>query len=172
MGCDAILTCNSFDDDWLKPKLGRLLWGYPHIFDIVSSGYADVRGRNIIDQSRTWQTDRKGGPAESEKKFRPPSLSEPSTELWVHAKAEDVSSEYITQGSGWYALFNPSLERSLDVSLVHSLAHDRFVSFTASTVWIIDILFRHIIQLRAMCTLLPGRQIPCYRLYGRDNTDT
>ena len=145
MGCDAILTCNSFDDDWLKTKLGRLLWGYPHIFDIVFSEYADVRGRNIIEQSRTWQNDREGAPAESEEEFRPPSLSEPSTELWVHSKAEDVSSEYITQGSGWYALFNPSLERSLDVSLVHSLKHRRCVFFTASTVWINNIFFLHFI---------------------------
>ena len=79
MGSDVILTSNSFDDDWLKTKLGRLLWGYPHIFDIVFSEYADVRGRNIIEQSRTWQNDREGAPAESEEEFRPPSLSEPST---------------------------------------------------------------------------------------------
>ena len=151
--------------------LGRLLWGYPHLVDIVFSGYADVRRRNIA-QRRTRQNDREAAPAESEKEVRPPPLSEPSTELWAHAEAEDVSPEFVTQGPGWYALFNPGLERSLDVSLVHSLAHDRCVCFTASAVWIIDILFRHIIQLRALCTLLPGRQIPCCRLYGRDNTDT
>ena len=103
-------------------------------------------------------------PAESEKEVRPPPLSKPSAELWAHAKAEDVNPEYMTQGPGWYALFNPGLERSLDVTLVHSLEHHRCVSFTASTVWIDDILFRHIIQLRALCTLLPGRQIPCGRL--------
>ena len=146
MGCDAILTCNSFDDDWLKTKLGRLLWGYPHIFDIVFSEYADVRGRNIIEQSRTWQNDREGAPAESKKGVRPPPFSEPSSaELWAHAKAEDVNPEFVTQGSGWYALFNPGLERSLDVSLVHSLEHDRCVCFTASTVWKNNILFFHII---------------------------
>ena len=65
----------------------------------------------------------------------------PSYELRFLANAEDVSPEYMTQGPGWYALFNPSLERSLDVSLVHSLARDRCVSFTASTVRINNILF-------------------------------
>ena len=143
-GCDAILTCNSFDDDWLKEKLGRLLWAYPHLVDIVFSGYADVRRRNI-EQRQTKQNGRRAAPDESEKKFRPPQLSEPSTELWAHAEAEDVSLEFVTQGIGWYTLFNPGLERSLDVSLVHSLAHRRCVSFTASTNWITNILFFHII---------------------------
>ena len=120
--------------------LGSLLCGYPHLVDIVFSEYADVRRRNI-EQRRTKQNDREAAPAESEKEFRPPPLSEPSAELWAHAKREDVSSEYMTLGPGWYALFNPSLERSLDVSLVHSLAHRRCVSFTASTVWIDNIFF-------------------------------
>ena len=133
MGCDAILTCNSFDDDWLKPKLGRLLWGYPHLVDIVVSGYADVRRRNI-EQRRTRQNDGDAVPAESEKEFRPPPLSEPSAELWAHAKAEDVKPEFVIQGPGWYALFNPDLERSIDVTLLHTLKHDRCVFFTESTV--------------------------------------
>ena len=144
MGYDAILTCISFDDDWLKWELGRLLWGYPHLIDIVFSGYADVRGRNI-EQGQTRQNDREAVPAEPGEDVRLPPLSEPSTELWAHAKAEDVSPEFASQGPGWYALCNPDLERSLDVSLVHTVAHDRCVSITASTVWITDILFRHII---------------------------
>ena len=92
-----------------------------------------MRRRNI-ERRQTRQNDRDAVPAESEKEFRPPRLSKPSAELWAHAKAEDVNSEYMSQGPGWYALYNPGLERSLDVSLVHSLAHDRCVSFTASTV--------------------------------------
>ena len=144
VGCDVILTSNSFEDDWLKVQLGRLLWGYPHLVDIVFSEYSDARRLNI-EQRQTKQNGRRVAPDESEEKFRPPQLSEPSTELWAHAKARDVSSEYVTQGSGWYALFNPSLERSLDVSLVHSLAHDMCVSFTASTIWINNILFLRII---------------------------
>ena len=96
-------------------------------------------------------------PAESEKEVRPPPLSEPSTELWAHAEVEDVNPEFVTQGSGWYALFNPGLERSLDVSLVQSLAHGRCLSFTASTVWIIDVLFLHIIKCRTVYTLLRRR---------------
>ena len=103
-----------------------------------------MRRRNI-EQRRTKQNDREAAPAESEKEAPPPQFSEPSTELWAHAKAEDVNSEYMTQGSGWYALFNPSLERSLDVILFHTVAHDRCVSITASTVWMNDILFLHVI---------------------------
>ena len=144
VGCDVILTSNSLNDDWLEEKLGRLLWGYPHLVHIVFSRYADVRRRNI-EQRRTRKNGREAAPAESENEFRPPPLSEPSAELWAHAKAEDVRPEFVTQGTGWYALFNPGLERSLDVSLVHALEHHRCVSFTASTVWIVDILFRHII---------------------------
>ena len=130
VGYDAILTCISFDDDWLKQQLAGLLWGYPHLVNVFFSEYSDVHRRNI-EQRQTRQNDREAAPAESEKEVRPPPLSEPSTELWAHAKAEDVSSEYMTQGSGWYVLFNPGLERSLDVSLVHSLVHRRCVSFTA-----------------------------------------
>ena len=151
MGCDVILTSNSFDDDDLKEELSSSLWGYPHLVDIVFSEYAGVRGRNIEQQNG-----REAAPAESEKEVRPPQLSEPSTELWAYAEVEDVNPEYMTQGSGWYALFNPGLDRSLDVSLVHSLKHHRCVYFTASTAWINDILFRHIIQCCALCTLLPG----------------
>ena len=132
MRCDVILTSNSFDDDDLKEELGSSLWGYPHLVDIVFSEYWVVRILNI-EQPQTRQNDREAAPAGSEKEVRPPPLSEPSTELWAHAKAEDVSSEYMTQGPDWYALFNPGLERSLDVSLVYSLKHRRCVSFTAST---------------------------------------
>ena len=103
-----------------------------------------MRRRNI-ERHQTRRNDRDAVPAESEKEVRPPPLSEPSTELWAHAEAEDVSPGFVTQGPGWYALFNPGLERSLDVSLVHTVAHHRCVSFTASTVWINDILFLLII---------------------------
>ena len=82
-----------------------------------------------MEQGQTRQNDREATPAESEKGAPPPQLSEPSTELWAHAKAEDVSPDFVTQGPGWYALFNPGLERSFDVSLIHSLAHNRCVSF-------------------------------------------
>ena len=96
MGCDVILTSNSLDDDELKQELGRLLWGYPHLVDIFFSEYADLRRRNIIKQSRTRQNDREAAPAESKKEVRPPQLSGPSTELWAHAEAEDVSLEFVT----------------------------------------------------------------------------
>ena len=144
LGCDAILTSKSFDDDWLRWELGRLLWGYPHLVDIVFSEYVGVRRRNI-EQRQTKRNGRETAPAESEKEVPPPPLFEPSAELWVHAKAEDVNSEYMAQGSGWYALSNPGLERGLNVTSVHSLVYSRCVCFTASTVWINNILFLHII---------------------------
>ena len=87
-----------------------------------------------MEQGQTRQNDREATPAESEKEAPPPQLSEPSTELWAHAEVEDVCPEFVTQGPSWYALFNPGLERSLDVSLVHSLEYRRCASFTASTV--------------------------------------
>ena len=128
------MTSTSDDDDELKQHLGSCLWGYTHLVEIVFSEYVDVRSRNI-ERFRTRQNDREAAPAESKKEVRPPPLSEPSSaELWAHAKAEDVNPEYMTQGSGWYALFNPDLERRLDVTPTHTLVNDRCVSFTASTV--------------------------------------
>ena len=103
-----------------------------------------MRRRDTV-QRRTRQNNREAGPAESEKESPPPPLSEPSAELWAHGEPKDVNLEYMTQGPGWYALFNPGLERSLDVSLVHTLGHDRCESFRASTMWIRDILFLRII---------------------------
>ena len=127
------LTSNSFDDDMLKWGLGHLLWGYPQLVEFVFSECADARRRNI-EQRWTKQNDREAAPAESEKEALPTPLSEPSAELWAHPKAEDVNPEYMMQGSGWYALFNPDLERRLDVTPTHTLVNDRCVSFTASTV--------------------------------------
>ena len=83
------MTSTSDDDDELKLWLGRLLWGYPHIVEIVFSEYVDVRSR-IIEQRQTKKIDREATPAESKKEFRPPPLSEPSTGLWAHAKGEDI----------------------------------------------------------------------------------
>ena len=143
MGCDIILTSKSFGDCSLKRELGGLLWGYPHLVDVVFSEYANVHRRNK-EQRRTRQNDREAGPAEQEKEVRPPHPLESSAELWAHAKVEDVNPEYMSQGSGWYALFNPGLERSLDVSLVHTLTHRRCISFISSTGRRNDILFLHI----------------------------
>ena len=131
------------DDDWIKRELGIVLWGYPHLFDVVFSEYADVRRRNI-EQPQSRQNDREAAPAELEKEVPPPLPSDPAAELWAHAKAEDVNPEYIAQGPDWYALFNPGLERSLDVSLVHTLTHRRCISFISSTGRRNDILFLHV----------------------------
>ena len=138
------MTSTSDDDDELKLWLGRLLWGYPQLVEIVFSEYVDVRRRNI-EQRRTSQNDREAVPAESENEFRSPLLSEPSAELWAHAKVEDVSAEYVSQGPGWYALFNPGLERVLNVIPVHSLVYSRCVCFKASTICINNMLFLHFI---------------------------
>ena len=128
------MTSNSFDDDWLKQQLGGFLWGYAHLVDSVISECVDVRRRNI-EQRRTRQNDREAAPAESENEVPPPLPSDPAAKLWAHEKARDVNTEYIAQGPDWYALFNPGLERSLDVGLIHTLTHRRCISFISSTVW-------------------------------------
>ena len=150
------MTSISHNDNSLKWQLGWLLWGYPHLVDLLLSEYADVRRRNI-EKRRSRQNDREAAPAESEKEVPPPLPSDPVAELWAHAKAKDVNTEYIAQGPDWYALFNPGLERSLDVSLVHTLTHRRCISFISSTGWENDILFLHIIQYCLLRTLLLGR---------------
>ena len=127
------MTFNSPDDDWLKSDLDSLLWGYPHLIDIVLTEYADVRRRSI-ERRQTRQIVREAAPVESEKGALSPPPLESSAVVWAHADAEDVNPEYMTQGPDWYALFNPGSERSLDVSLVHTLTHRGCVSFTSSTV--------------------------------------
>ena len=51
-----------------------------------------------------------------------------SVELWAHAEAEAVAPEHKKQGPDWYALFNPEVKRSLDVNLIHTLTHERYIS--------------------------------------------
>ena len=109
-----------------------------------------MRRRNI-EQRRTSQNDREAAPAESKKEVRPPQLSGPSTEMWAHAKREDVSSEYITQGSGWYALFNPDLVRSLDVSLAYELTHTKCVSSSSSMIYTNKIRSSSILLSTVLC---------------------
>ena len=150
------MTFISYNDNFLKWQLGWLLWGYPHLVDLLLSEYADVRRRNI-EKRRTRQNDREAAPAESENEVPPPLPSDPAAELWAHEKARDVNTEYIAQGPDWYALFNPGLERSLDVGLIHTLTHRRCISFISSTGWENDILFLHIIQYCLLRTLLLGR---------------
>jgi len=36
--------------------------------------------------------------------------------------------EFQKEGSGWFAIFNPRVKRVLDVSLVHTLTHDRLAA--------------------------------------------
>ena len=127
------MTFNSFTD-WLKRRLRRSLWGYPHLVDIVFSKYADLRGE-ILEQRRTRLDEKEAAPAGFGKKTQLSLSPELSVELWAHAAAEDVTSEFTEQGPGCYVLFNPGLKRSLDVSLVHSLTHWRCVSFTSSMIY-------------------------------------
>ena len=96
-----------------------------------------MRRRNLEDLSRR-QTDREAAPAESDEEALPPPPPESSAELWAYAKAEDVNPEYMSQGPGWYALFNPGLDRRFNVNLAYTLAHDRCESFTASTALIMN----------------------------------
>ena len=138
------MTLNSVSYDWSKRELCKRLWGYQHLVDILFSAYADVRRRNI-EKLQIKKNGREATPAVSEKEARPPPFSEPSTEIWAHAKVEDVSAEYVSQGPGWYALFNPGLERVLNVTPVHSLVYSRCVCFKASTICISNMLFLHFI---------------------------
>jgi glucose repression regulatory protein TUP1 len=39
----------------------------------------------------------------------------------------NVSPEYKREGTDWFALFNPKVKRVLDVNLVHTLMHERWV---------------------------------------------
>ena len=118
------MTLNSVSYDWPKRELCKRLWGYQHLVDILFSAYADVRKRNI-EKLQIKKNGREATPAVSEKEARPPPFSEPSTEIWAHAKVEDVNPEYMSQGPGWYTLFNPGQERGFNVTPVHSLPYGR-----------------------------------------------
>ena len=39
----------------------------------------------------------------------------------------NVPPELKKEGSDWFAIFNPKVKRVLDVNLVHTLMHERFV---------------------------------------------
>jgi len=41
-----------------------------------------------------------------------------------------VPSELKKEGSDWFAIFNPKIKRALDVNLVHTLHHERYVGQT------------------------------------------
>ena len=102
--------------------LNRLLWGYPHLVKIVFSEYADVRRRSLV-QRETRQNNTEAAPTDSEKEALLSQVPESSAQLWAHAKVEDVDPEYTKQGQGWYALFNPGLERELEVNLLCTVPH-------------------------------------------------
>ena len=54
MGCDVILTSHSFNDDWLKWELDRLLWGYPKLVDAYPfSVLADVRRKKLEERRKS-----------------------------------------------------------------------------------------------------------------------
>jgi hypothetical protein len=40
---------------------------------------------------------------------------------------QNAPAEYKKEGTDWLALFNPKVKRVLDVSLVHTLEHERYV---------------------------------------------
>lgn len=126
-----VILCHEKKNKWLKNRLARRLWGYPYLADIVFSEYADVRRRDLEDRRRR-QNETEDTSSVSEKEASPPPPPVPYERLWAFADAEDVNPEFMLQGPDWYALFNPNLGRSLDVSLVHTLPHDRCVSSISS----------------------------------------
>ena len=42
-----------------------------------------------------------------------------------------VPPEFKKEGSDWFAVFNPKIKKGLDVTLVHTLIHERYVSVTS-----------------------------------------
>ena len=53
-----------------------------------------------------------------------PSASSSSPEEFnVH----NILAEFKKEGNDWFAIFNPKVKRVLDVTLVHTLMHERFV---------------------------------------------
>ena len=52
-------------------------------------------------------------------------------DLDIHTGAPELKKE----GSDWFAIFNPNVKRVLDVSLVHTLMHERCVFFL-SLLWL------------------------------------
>ena len=55
----------------------------------------------------------------------PPTTTSFPDDLDIHTIAPELKKE----GSDWFAIFNPKVKRVLDVSLVHTLMHERWVVF-------------------------------------------
>ena len=65
-----------------------------------------------------------------------------------------VPPEYKKEGSDWFALFNPGTKRVLDVSLVHTLMHERCVYVSSSSLqWLIHFFFLFFVQCRVLCPI-------------------
>ena len=102
-------------------------------------------------QRWTKQNNTGSAPADSEQEGPPLRPPESSSKLWAQAKAEDVNPEYLRQGSGWYALFNPDLVRSLDVSLAYELTHTKCVSSSSSMIYTNKIRSSSILLSTVLC---------------------
>ena len=50
-----------------------------------------------------------------------------SSSLTEEFNAHNIPTEFTKKGNDWIAIFNPKVKRVLDVTLVHTLMHDRFV---------------------------------------------
>lgn len=47
---------------------------------------------------------------------------------WAHVlDLQSVPPQHKQEGGDWYALFNPQVPRSVDISLLHTIEHDNFV---------------------------------------------
>jgi general transcriptional corepressor TUP1 len=44
-----------------------------------------------------------------------------------------VPPELMKEGNDWFAVFNPQVKRVLDVSLMHTLVHERYVPVEVKT---------------------------------------
>lgn len=111
----------------MEQWLNRRLWGYPYFVDIVFSELADVRSQALMELEAQQIA---GQVATSKSKKETPPAPHPvlSTVVWAHAEANDVNPVFMKEGPDWYALFNPDMERSLDVDLVHTFKQSKYVS--------------------------------------------
>jgi hypothetical protein len=79
-----------------------------------------------------------------------------------------VPPEFRKEASDWFAVFNPKIKKTLDVTLVHTLMHERYVIR-----YLILKRFESKLFSSQRCLLrafFGGRQVPCNRLqsFGSD----
>ena len=57
------------------------------------------------------------------------------------SNAHKIPPEFKKDGNDWFAIFHPKVKRVLDVTLVHTLMHERFVYARRSSKWKTKLVF-------------------------------